>query len=126
MLLAALVVAVAPAPQSLGDRLGFHMDSKFYGMPYYIDEVEARLKKMTVNDVNAAIKKYLRTDAYDAVMVTAKAQQLKDTLQKDEPSPKQYNSQMEASILEDDKKIQGLKVQPTKIDVVPVGQVFQK
>jgi zinc protease len=112
--------------QSLGDRLGFHMDSKFYGMPYYIDEIEARLKKMTVNDVNAAIKKYLRTDAYEAVMVTAKAQQLKDTLQKDEASPKQYNSQVEASILEDDKKIQGLKVQPTKIDIVPVAQVFQK
>lgn len=112
--------------QSLGDRLGFHMDSKFYGMPYYIDEIEARLKKMTVKDVNAAIKKYLRTDAYDAVMVTAKAQQLKDTLQKDDPSPKQYNSQVAEEILADDKKIQGLKVQPTKIEIVPVGEVFQK
>ncbi|HSG40451.1 MAG TPA: insulinase family protein, partial [Thermoanaerobaculia bacterium] len=112
--------------QSLDDRLGFYMDSKFYGMPYYIDEVETRLKKLTVNEVNAAMKKYLRTDAYDAVMVTANAQQLKDTLQKDDPSPKQYNSQMEEDILEDDKKIQGLKVQPTKIDIVPVAQVFQK
>ena len=112
--------------QSLDDRLGFHMDSKFYGMPYYIDEIEARLKKMTVADVNAAMKKYLRTDAYSAVMVTANAQQLKDTIQKDDPSPKQYNSQVEEDILADDKKIQGLKVQPTKIDIVPVAQVFQK
>ncbi|HEY9420152.1 MAG TPA: pitrilysin family protein [Thermoanaerobaculia bacterium] len=112
--------------QSLDERLGFHMDSKFYGMPYYIDEIDARLKKLTVNEVNAAIKKYLRTDAYNAVVVTAKAQQLKDTLQKDDPSPKQYNSQMKAEVLEDDKKIQGLKVQPTRIDIVPVAQVFQK
>ena len=96
------------------------------GMPYYIDEIDARLKKMTVADVNAAIKKYLRTDAYNAVLVTANAQQLKDTLQKDDPSPKQYNSKVEDEILEDDKKIQGLKVQPTKIDIVPVAQVFQK
>lgn len=112
--------------QTLGDRLGFHMDSKFYGMPYYIDEIEARLKKMTVADVNAAMKKYLRTDAYDAVLVTSNAQQLKDTLQKDDPSPKQYNSQVRDKVIEDDKKIVGLKVQPTKIEIVPVAQVFQK
>ncbi|HEY0555320.1 MAG TPA: pitrilysin family protein, partial [Thermoanaerobaculia bacterium] len=78
--------------QSLDERLGFTMDSKFYGMPYYIDEIQTRLKSLTVADVNAAIKKYLSTDNYDAVLVTANAQQLKETLQKDEPSPKTYNS----------------------------------
>jgi zinc protease len=112
--------------QSLGDRLGFHMDSRFYGMPYYIDEIEVRLKKLTFQDVNAALKKYLSTENYDAVLVTANAQQLKETLQKDEPSPKTYNSQVDAKILEADKTIQSLKVQPTKIDIVPVAQVFQK
>jgi zinc protease len=112
--------------QSLGDRLGFHMDSRYYGMPYYIDEIEARLKKLTVADVNAAIKKYLSTDNYDAVLVTANAQQLKETLQKDAPSPKEYNSTVAADILEADKTIQSLKVQPTKIEIVPVAEVFQK
>jgi len=112
--------------QSLGDRLGFHMDSKFYGMPYYIDEIEARLKKLTVEDVNAAIKKYLSTDNYAAVLVTADAPKLKDILQEDAPSPKTYNSQMDAKILEADKTIQSLKVQPTSIEIVPVAQVFQK
>ena len=112
--------------QSLEERLGFHMDSKFYGMPYYIDEIEARLKKMTVADVNAAIKKYFSTENYDAVIVTANAQQLKDTLQKDDPSPKTYNAQAEADILEADKTIQSLKVNPTRIDIVPVAEVFEK
>jgi zinc protease len=112
--------------QSLGERLGFHMDSRYYGMPYYIDEIETRLKKLTVADVNAAIKKYLSTENYDAVLVTANAQQLKETLQKDVPSPKQYNSTVAPEILEADKTIQALKVQPTKIDVVPVAEVFQK
>lgn len=112
--------------QSLGDRLGFHMDSKFYGMPYYIDEIEARLKKLTAEDVNAAIKKYLSTENYAAVLVTADASKLKDTLQKDAPSPKTYNSQVDARILEADKIIQSLKVEPTRIDVVPVAEVFQK
>jgi zinc protease len=112
--------------QSPWDRLGYAMDSKFYGMPYYIDEIQARLPKLTVADVNAAIKKYLSTDNYDAVLVTANAQQLKETLQKDEPSPKTYNSQVDPKVTEADKVIVPLKVQPTKIDVVPVAEVFQK
>ena len=102
------------------------MDGKFYGMPYYIDEIESRLRKMTVADVNAAIRKYLSPDNYDAVFVTANAQQLKDTLQKDAPSPKTYNTQAPAEVLEADKTIQAIKVQPTRIDVVPVSQAFEK
>jgi zinc protease len=112
--------------QSLEDRLGFHMDSKFYGMPYFIDQIEARLKAMKVEDVNAAIKRHIQTDNYDAVLVTGNAQQLKETLQKDAPSPKTYNAQPAAAVLEADKTIQAIKVQPTRIDVVPVEQVFQK
>jgi zinc protease len=112
--------------QSLQDRLGVQMDSRYYGMPYYIDEIQARLKKLTVNDVNAAIRKYLSTDNYEAILVTSNAQQLKDTLQKDEPSPKTYNSQVDAKITEADKIIVPLKVTPTRIDIVPVAEVFQK
>src|SRR5262249_50627611 len=111
---------------SLWDRLGYTMDSKFYGMPYYIDEIQARLPKLTVADVNAAIKKYLGTDHYEAGMVTANAQQLKETLQKDQPSPNTHNSQVDPKVTEADKVIAPLKVQPTKIDIVPVAEVFQK
>ncbi len=95
-------------------------------MPYYIDEIQSRLKKLTVDDVNAAIRKYLSTDNYEAVLVTANAQQLKDTLQKDEPSPKTYNSQVDAKVTAADKIIVPLKVAPTRIDIVPVAEVFQK
>ena len=68
------------------------MDSRFYGMPYYIDEIDKRLKNLTVDQVNAAIRKYFQTDNYQAVFVTANAQKLKETLEKDEPSPKTYNA----------------------------------
>jgi zinc protease len=112
--------------QSLPNRLGFTMDSKFYGTPYYIDEIDRRLKTMTVAEVNAALKKYLSTENYAAVFVTANAQQLKDTLQKDEPSPKKYSAEVAPDILEADKTIQSIKVQPSRIDVVPVAQAFQK
>lgn len=110
--------------QSLDDRLGFHMESRFYGMPYFIDEIEKRLKGMTVEDVNTSIKKHIQTDNYEAVFVTGNAQQLKETLQKDASSPKTYNAQPAAEVLEADKTIQAIKIQPTRIDIVPVGQVF--
>jgi zinc protease len=40
--------------RSLDARLGFHMDSRFLRMPYFIDEVERRLKRLTLDDVNRA------------------------------------------------------------------------
>lgn len=112
--------------QSQPDRLGFLMDSKYYGMPSYIDEIETRLKTMTVDDVNKAIKKYISTDNWDAVLVTDNAEQLKATLQKDDPSPKKYGSQVAPEVLEVDKTIQALPVKPTSIEIVPIAQVFQK
>lgn len=112
--------------QSQDNRLGFLMDSKFYGMPYFIDEVDARLKKLTVDDVNAAIKKYISVDNYDAVLVTANAQQLKSTLEQDAASPKTYATPPAQAVLEADKTIQAIKVQPSKVEVVPIAQVFEK
>jgi zinc protease len=110
--------------QSLGDRLGFLMDSRTYGMPYYIDEIEKHLKALTLEQVNAAAKKYLSTDNYQAVLVTANAQALK-ALAKDDPSPKKYNSTVPAPVLEEDKKIVG-EVRPTAVEILPVAEAFQK
>jgi zinc protease len=112
--------------QSLSRRLGFMMDSRFYGMPYYIDEIDKRLKTMTVDQVNAAIKKYFQTDNYQAVFVTANAQKLKETLEKDDPSPKTYNATPGPDVIEADKTIQALKVKPGSIRILPVDQVFQE
>jgi zinc protease len=112
--------------QSPADRLGYMMDSKHYGMPPYIDEIEARLKKVTVEQVNAAIRKYLSPDEWTAVIVTNNAGQLEETLRKDAPSPKSYNSQPPAEVLAEDKAIQVLPVKPTKFETIPIADVFQK
>jgi hypothetical protein len=57
--------------------------------------------------------------------VSAHAKQLADTLQRDEPSPKKYNSQVSNDVLEADKTITTLKVHPTKVEVLPVAQAFE-
>jgi zinc protease len=112
--------------QDLSSRLGFHMDSRYYGMPYYIDEIEARLRKLTVDDVNRAARKYLATDAFDAVLVTAGAARLAHALEQDQPSPKKYDNPVPAEVLEADKAIGALPLRPTAVEVVPVNQMFEK
>jgi len=112
--------------QDLSSRLGYHMDSRWYGMPYFLDEIQSRLARLTVEDVNRAASKYLSTDSFDAVLVTAGASQLADLLRQDRPSPKQYNSQVPAAVLETDKLISTLAVRPTAIEVVPVTRMFEK
>lgn len=112
--------------QDLSSRLGYHMDSRYYGMPYFLDEIQQRLPRLTLDEVNRAAAKYLATDSFDAVLVTAGAAKLADVLRQDGPSPKQYNSQVPAAVLEADKAISALAVHPSAIDVVPVTQVFEK
>ncbi len=51
---------------------------------------------------------------------------MKELLEKDEPSPKSYNSQVAPDVLEADKTIQGLKIRPTAIEIVPVAQLYDK
>jgi zinc protease len=112
--------------QDLSSRLGFHMDSRYYGMPYFLDEIQSRLERLSVEDVNRAASKYLSTDTFEAVMVTAGASKLADELKQDRPSPKQYNSQVPPEVLETDKLISTLLIKPTAIDVVPVTRMFEK
>lgn len=110
--------------QSLEDRLGFHLDSRFYGMPYYIDHIEEQLAGLTLEEVNAAVRKHLRTDRYQAVFITDEAAAVKAYLEADQPSPMTYGSDVPAEVLETDKVIQAIPVKPTEIEIVPVEEMF--
>ena len=62
----------------------------------------------------------------EAVLVTANGQQLKATLQQDAASPKTYGAPPSQAVLEADKTVQAIKVQPSKVEVVPIAEVFEK
>jgi zinc protease len=112
--------------RTLSNRLGFLMDSEFYGMPYYIDEIDSTLAAMTLDDVNAVIKKYLHTDNFHAVMVTNNASDVQAYLEADESSPMQYNTAPEPQVIEDDKIIDAIKVEPDAFRIVPIEEMFQR
>ncbi len=112
--------------RTLENRLAFLMDSAFYGMPYYIDEIDSRLATMTVEEVNAAVGKYLQTDDFHAVMVTNHAADLEAALAADEPSPMQYNTAPKPEVVAADKTIEVLEVDPAGFEIIPIAEMFQR
>ncbi len=111
--------------QTLSDRLGFLMDSHVLGMPYWIDEIEKRLAALTVEEVNAAVRKHLSTESYAAVIVTDDAAAFQAALEADAPSPMTYNSEKSAAILAADEEIEKRPVRPTEVRIVPVAEMFE-
>ena len=110
-----------------GARLGYKLDSRYYGTPEYNAFLRESLSKLTLADVNRAIKQHLASDRMRVVMITKDAAGLRDAIIKGAPSPITYNSPKPADILAEDKVIQSYKinVRPDQVVVVPVDKVFQ-
>jgi zinc protease len=107
-------------------RLGFHMDSRFYGMPYFIDHLEERLSGMTAADVNRAVKKYLQTANFEAVFVTGDAAGLRARLVDGAPSPIKYANPVPAEVSAADAQIAALPIKAADVRIVPVAETFKQ
>lgn len=89
--------------KSPSQQLGYLMDSKFYGRQNYIAELESLLDKLTLDDVNNAIKKYMQIDNMKITIVTDKseADPLAESLRQNLPSPMSYSNIVKAGLPED-------------------------
>jgi len=113
--------------QTLADRLGFHMDSRFYGLDgYYIDEIETRLRALDVEAVNAALRRHIQTERFHAVFVTDGASDVQAYLEADEPSPMEYNTPPAEDVARDDELIQVLSVIPDRVEISNVEDLFTR
>jgi len=115
--------------QTLGERLGWQMDSHYYGFQDFLAEVQERLPKITREDVNRAIKKYLNFENVRIAVITQDAAALRDDLVANTPSPIAYaNPNMPKEVLDEDLVIQvyPLDVRPEKVRIAPAGSFFQK
>ena len=115
--------------QTQSRRLGYVMDSEFYGIPYYVDYLAKQLSAMTVDDVNAAIKKHLQAKNYYLSIVAKDAGPLNEELLSNAPSPIRYNTpSVPAEILQQDKVIEilPLNINKEKFRIVPSGDLFEK
>jgi zinc protease len=108
-------------------ELGYAIDSNYYTINPYNDFLKAQLSKLTLDDVNRVIKRYIRTDRMMIAAVTKNGEELKRQLASDDPSPMTYNSPKPADITDEDKIVErwplSLKLEDMKVR--PVAEVFQ-
>jgi zinc protease len=108
-------------------ELGYAIDSQYYGIPEYKAYIKKALSTLTRDQVNAAIRKHLRTDRLQIVAVARNAEDLKKQILGGGPSSIKYNSPKPAAILEEDKKVGifDLGLRPEDIEIVPVERMFE-
>lgn len=113
--------------QTQDDALGYALDSRFYGIDEFPAYMREQLARLTVEDVNAAIRRHLANQPMRVVVVTKDAQAFKDAIVSGQPSPITYNSPKPQAILDEDRIIQSYRIPVTAADVTvtPVEQVFQ-
>ncbi len=108
-------------------ELGYAMDAIFYTMPNYNVWVKTALDKMTRDDVNRVVKRYLRTDHLVIVAVGNDAGALKTQLEAEDAQPPQYISPKPEAVLEEDKVACKfpLHLRAQDIAVEAVNKVFE-
>jgi zinc protease len=109
-------------------ELGYALDSRFYGIPGFNDYVRSGLGRLTVDDVNRVIRKYLNGDNVRIVVVAKDAEAFRKAAVENAPSPITYAGPMPKEILDEDKVIESYKLNlnPNKAHIVPVDSAFQQ
>jgi len=109
-------------------QIGYALDSKWYNIPEYTTFIREQLRKLTVSDVNAAIKRHLSAIDLQVVIITKDAKGLRNALLADTFSPITYDAPKAAELLEEDKAVGALQLglTPDRVTITPVREVFGK
>ncbi len=107
-------------------RLGHDMDNAAFGLGPYAGTMKERLAKVSREDVNRVIHKYLRTTALDLVVITKDAAVFQQELLAD-ASPLPVYTAPKPELAAEDEAIRHFKLDldPKDIMVVPVGELFK-
>jgi zinc protease len=113
------------------DQLGYLMDSKFYGRENYIKEMDKLLAKVTLEDVNRTVKKYLQVENMYIAIVTDKSEAgpLAEALRTNAPSPMSYSNLVKENlpeeILAEDAKVADYKLNVNSVEIVTSEEMFK-
>jgi zinc protease len=116
--------------QLAGDQrkqLGFALDQRYHGMEQsFAEHVREGLESLTVDDVNAAVRRHLNLDDIQFVFVAKDAADLAARLESNQPSPMSYNSDKDEVLLAEDAVISGMDLGLAgNVTVKPVAEVFE-
>jgi zinc protease len=108
--------------------LGYAIDSRWYAIPNYNEYLKSALAKVTLDDVNRAIRKHLRSERIQIAGIAKDVARLRSELSSDAATPMHYNSDKPKEILDEDRIVEKwpLHIRQDDIKVVPVAGVFEK
>jgi len=115
--------------QSQSRRLGYLMDSASYGVPSYVDRVQEVLPKLTLEEVNAAIRKHLHPANLKIAIVAVAARGLLQQLTSGEATPITYQTPTtDPALLAEDKEIAvyPLKVNADRVRILLASTLFEE
>jgi zinc protease len=114
--------------QDQSRRLGYRMDSRFYGGEDFLGSLPAKLDALTLDQVNAAIRKHLRSDNLKVAVVTKGADAFFKDLIDNTPSPMTYEAEgIAPDVIEEDGAVAvyRLNVNKAASKIVDVSEMFK-
>lgn len=117
--------------QRPSDQLGYLMDSKYYGRKDYIAEAGTLLEKLTLKDVNDAIKKYWQVKNMFITIITdaSEADELAKSLKENTVSPMSYSNFIKAGlpkdVLQEDDDVANYKLNVKSVNIIKSEDTFK-
>jgi zinc protease len=110
------------------DQVGYALDSRWYGVPEFTRYMRDGLAKLTLEDVNGAVKRHLSAKDLSFVIVAKDARALGDALVADGASTVKYEGEKPAALLEEDRAIGAtrLGIRREAVRVTPAADVFER
>jgi zinc protease len=115
--------------QSLDRRLGYLLDARFYGGAALVDRVQEELPRLTVADVNTALKERIDPARLRVAIVAEGTRDLARQLTSNGPTPIVYQTPTtDAALLAEDKEIEvyPLGIGPAGIRFYPATTMFEE
>lgn len=111
-------------------RLGYQIDSKFYGIEdnnNYIEYFRQKIQDLTLEDVNKAIKKHIQYDNIQFSIITQNSQQFINDLTSDVESKISYDTPKPNEVILEDNAIATfpVKVKKENCKIDSVGNLFK-
>ncbi len=111
-------------------RLGYAVDGRVYGTvsPGHLERLAEATATLTLEEVNAAIRRHLSPDRMVIAVVSDGADGLAEALVTDAPSPVEYASPKPEAVLAEDRltAVHRLHLRREDIEVVPVRDLFER
>jgi len=116
------------APTTM-ERLGYALDDRFYGIDgSHLERFRQMMDDLTLEEVNAAIRKYWQLTSMQIAIVTRGATELRRALVENAPSPIHYATPKPESVLAEDREIMRyrLPIHRANVRIVPVSELFER